>query len=101
MIDMRLIQKPDGLYRVCIVCGAEFRIESTAKTTEQVYKNGERRVRSVEFGDRHPRNLMQVQCGACPIKGGQEIGQALTIKHRDPRADLRRNGLESWRDYGG
>jgi len=100
MIDMRLIQKPDGLYRVCIVCGAEFRIESTANTTEQVYKNGERRVRSVEFGDRHPRNLMQVQCGACPPQSGTEHDVASGGK-RDARASLRRDGLESWRDYSG
>ena len=97
-MDMRFVLKPDGLYRHCIVCGREFRITSTAETFREK-KAG--RICEIVFGDRHPRNLMQVQCGACPIKGGQEIGQALTIKHRDPRADLRRNGLESWRDYGG
>ena len=100
-MDMRFILKPDGLYRRCIVCGREFKIESAARITEQTYKDGQRYVKSVIFGDRHPRNLMQVQCGACPIKGGQEIGQALTIEYRDPRADLRQNGLESWRDWGG
>ena len=100
MIDMRLIQKPNGLYRVCIVCGREFKIESTAKTTEQTYKDGKRYIRAITFGDRHPRNLMQMQCNACPVKGGLEA-VTTAAGPTDPRWGLRRDGLESWRDASG
>ena len=62
MTDLRLIQKPDGLFRVCIVCGREFKIESTLAIFRET-KDGF--IKEVCFGDRHPRNLMQVQCGAC------------------------------------
>ena len=66
MIDLRLIMKPDGLYRVCIICGREFRIESTLAIFRRT-KDGF--TKEVVFGDHHPRNLMQVRCGACPAWG--------------------------------
>ena len=100
-MDMRFILKPDGLYRRCIVCGREFKIESAARITEQTYKDGQRYVKSVIFGDRHPRNLMQVQCGACPPAGGAESSTFSGAGPTDPRWALRRDGLESWRDWGG
>ena len=98
MIDLRLIQKPDGLYRRCIVCGHEFRIESSVQIV-RVNKQG--RTQEVTFGDKHPRNLMQVQCFACPPKGGAESSTPSGAGPTDPRWGLRKDGQESWRDASG
>ena len=97
-IDLRFIPKPDGLYRICIVCGREFKIESTLAIIRET-KDGF--IKEVCFGDRHPRNLMQVQCNGCPEKGGRDHAVETTAGPTDPRWQLRRDGLESWRDYNG
>ena len=98
-LDLRFELRPDGLYRRCLVCGQPFKIESTCRIAYQVYKDGVRYVKRVEFSDRHPRNLLQMQCPACPPVRGSE--GATTGKRRDTRASLRASGMESWKDYNG
>ena len=95
-IDLCFILKPDGLWRTCILCGQPFRIASTAETFRE---NRQGRICEVRFGPRHPHNLMQLQCEACPPRGG--LDHAVAAGPRDHRSGLRAAGLESWRDYGG
>ena len=97
-VDLRLTFKPDGLYRTCILCGREFKITSTAETFRE---NKAGRICEIVFGARHPHNLMQLQCGHCPPAGGSEHAVETSAGPTDPRWGLRRDGLESWRDYNG
>ena len=98
MLDMRFVLKSDGLWRTCIVCGREFRITSTAETFRE---NKAGRICEIVFGVLHPRNLLQLQCGHCPPAGGAESTTLSGAGPTDPRWGLRRDGLESWRDYNG
>ena len=97
-LDLRFMLRPDGLYRTCLLCGHEFKITSSARITK-ADKHGF--TQHVEFGAAHPRNLMQMQCRACPPRGGLDHTVETSAGPHDPRASLRAAGLESWRDYGG
>lgn len=68
MIDLRCSLRVNGLWRQCILCSQWFRITPSKATIEYgKVHDGERRIIRYQPGDGYPRNLMQVQCGACPV----------------------------------
>jgi len=94
-IDLRFDLRPDGLHRACILCGADFRITPAVDVLRETAAG---RIAEVVFTEVHPRNLLQLTCGHCPKPGGSE---GIATGGGDPRWQLRRDGLESWRDANG
>ena len=91
--NLACISRPDGLYRVCIVCGREIKLGGGSVVTATSTHGGITYTRSVRVGESYLKNLLQVQCYDCGQVGAKPDH---VPGNPDPRARLREYGLEGW-----